>query len=179
LSPQEFTKWKQKRLLGVSLKVIGPTGQYQPEKLTKLGHQPAGVQAGVWLFGTLGPLGSRWLRRGWFYTINPAFYSSPIPKQQAKTPILSFEGHLSYDFKARAWVSLDGNFWSGGTTSLNGVQNPDTRQTSSRIGSTGSIPLSKHQSVKISYSNGTYIRFGGNYQNLTIAWQYSWAGRPQ
>jgi hypothetical protein len=40
-----------------------------------------------------------------------------------------------------------------------------------------SIPTSKHQSLKFSYSNGTCIRFGGNYQNVSVAWQYSWLGR--
>jgi hypothetical protein len=179
LTPPEFAKWKQKTLLGVSLKVIAPTGQYQPEKLVNWGINR-------WAFKPEFGYSERWghwvldgYAGVWFYTTNPAFYSSPVPRPQAKTPIGSFEGHLSYDFKARHWVSLDGNFWSGGITSLNGIQNPQTRQTGSRIGCTGSIPLSKHQSVKISYSNGTYIRFGGNYQNLSVAWQYSWVGRPQ
>jgi hypothetical protein len=84
---------------------------------------------------------------------------------------------LSYDFKPRWWVSLDGNFWFGGTTSLNGISNPVTRQTSSRIGGTASFPFTKHQSIKISYSDGTYVRFGGNYQNVSVAWQFSWLGR--
>jgi hypothetical protein len=48
----------------------------------------------------------------------------------------------------------------------------------SRLGGTGSLRLSRHHSVKISYSNGTYVRFGGNYQNVSVAWQYSWLGRP-
>jgi hypothetical protein len=79
----------------------------------------------------------------------------------------------------RTWVSLDGNFWYGGATSLNGVQNLNTRQTGSRIGATGSVKLDKHQSIKVSYSNGTYIRFGGDYQNISFAWQWSWIGRPK
>jgi len=33
--------------------------------------------------------------------------------------------------------------------------------------------------VKVSYSDGTYIRFGGNYQNVSAAWQYYWMGRPK
>ena len=61
-------------------------------------------------------------------------------------------------------------------TSLNGIRNLDTKQTSSRIRGTFSWPLGKHQSVKVSYSYGTYIRFGGNYQNVRAAWQYSWIG---
>ena len=76
-------------------------------------------------------------------------------------------------------MSADGNFWWGGVTSLNGIRNPNTRQTSSRIGATVSLPYSKHQSVKVAYSDGTYVRFGGNYQSLQVAWQYSWLGRPK
>jgi hypothetical protein len=70
------------------------------------------------------------------------------------------------------WFSLDGNFWFGGTTSLNGVQNPLTVQRNSRIGGTASIPVTKHQTLKLSYSNGDYIRYGGNYQNISVAWHY-------
>jgi hypothetical protein len=35
------------------------------------------------------------------------------------------------------------------------------------------IPITKHPSLKFSYGNGTCIRFGGGYQNVSIAWQYS------
>jgi len=62
---------------------------------------------------------------------------------------------------------------------LNGISNPESRQTSSRIGATASLPLVKHQSVEISYSTGTYARFGGNYQSVSLAWQYSWIGWPK
>ncbi|HVO79283.1 MAG TPA: hypothetical protein VMT28_01055, partial [Terriglobales bacterium] len=122
----------------------------------------------------------------WFYTTNDAFYSVPVPLPQTQSPIGSLEGHLSYDFpnvgfmkRNRGWASLDGNFWWGGITALNGIRNPDTKQTSSRIGGTISLPYSKHQSIKISYSDGTYVRFGGNYNNVSVAWQYSWIGHPK
>jgi len=77
------------------------------------------------------------------------------------------------------WFSLDGNYWFGGKTASNGVENPLTQQKSSRIGVTASIPVSKNQSLKLSYNNGAYIRYGGNYQNVSVAWQYSWLGRPK
>jgi hypothetical protein len=41
--------------------------------------------------------------------------------------------------------------WVGGGTSLN--------------------PITKHQSLKFGFSNGTYIRFGGNYQDVSMARQ--------
>ena len=176
---QEMRKWKQKTLLGVSLKVVAPTGQYDPTKLVNW-------SANRWAFKP--EFGYSRRRRNllldgyagvWFYTANPRFYSPPIPVRQTQEPIGSFEGHLSYDLKPRLWFSLDGNFWFGGVTSLTGIANPATRQTGSRIGATASIPLSKTQSVKVSYNDGAYIRFGGNYQSVSLAWQYSWLGRPK
>jgi hypothetical protein len=179
MAPAKFVKWKQKVLLGASLKVIAPTGQYDPTKLINWGINR-------WAFKPEFGYSERWAKwvldgyaGVWFYTRNDAFYAIPVPKPQSEEPIGSFEGHLSYDFKPRMWVSLDGNFWFGGVTSLNGIRNLETRQTGSRIGGTGSVPLTKHQSMKFSYSNGTYIRFGGNYQNVSVAWQYSWLGRPK
>lgn len=180
LEPKEFAKWKQKMLLGASLKVIAPTGQYSGKKLINWGinrwaFKPEFGYSQRW---------GKWILDGyagvWFYTTNNDYYSLPSPKRQSEEPIGSFEGHLSYDFKKqRLWTSLDGNFWFGGVTALNGRRNPDTRQTASRIGGTLAVPITKHQSLKCSYSDGTYIRFGGDYQHLSVAWQYSWIGRPR
>lgn len=75
-------------------------------------------------------------------------------------------------------MSLDGNFWFGGKTSVSGIQNSLTYQSNSRIGGTVAVPTTQHQSLKFSYSNGAYTRFGGTYQNVSVAWQYAWLGRP-
>ena len=113
---------------------------------------------------------------------NPEFFSRnqyvPGTQDQTQDPIAAFETHLSYDFRPRLWVSLDGNFWHGGRTSLNGVENPVTLQKSSRIGVTASFPLTRHQSIKVGYADGAYVRFGGDYKIVSVAWQYSWVGKP-
>jgi Putative MetA-pathway of phenol degradation len=180
MPPKEFAKWHQKMLLGASLKILAPTGQYDPPKLINWGTNR-------WAFKPEFGYSQRWgnwILDGyagvWFYTTNDAFFNRPLPTPQTEEPIGSFEGHLSYDFKKqRMWASLDGNFWFGGITALNGIRNPATKQTASRIGGTFAYPFTKHQSLKFSYSDGTYIRFGGDYQNLSVAWQYSWLGRPK
>ena len=59
-------------------------------------------------------------------------------------------------------MSLDGNSWYGGKTSVNGVENAATLQKNSRVGITPSFPLTRHQSLKVSYARGAYIRFGGD-----------------
>jgi hypothetical protein len=179
---QDFRKWAQKTLVGASFKVVIPTGQYDPTKLINYG-------ANRWAFKPELGLSRRWghwvvdtYGAVWFFTTNHDFFSrnqfSLGTNTQKQNPVFAFEGHLSYDVSPRLWASLDGNFWVGGRSSSNGVENPGTLQRNSRIGGTVSMPVSKHQSVKFSYNRGAYIRYGGNYQNVSIAWQYSWLGRP-
>jgi hypothetical protein len=61
------------------------------------------------------------------------------------------------------------------------VENPATLQENSRVGITASLPLTRHQSLKLSAARGAYIRFGGDFSVLSAAWQYSWirAARPR
>jgi hypothetical protein len=183
MEAREFSKWKQKTLIGVSVKVVAPTGQYNPTKLVNWGSNRWSVKPEVgysqrWNKIVLDAYGGVW-----FYAQNPEYFSHnqyfPGTQSQSENSIGSFQGHLSYDFKPGTWVSLDGNLWFGGTTSLNGVTNPATRQVGSRVGGTGAFRFTSHQSIKLSYSNGTYIRFGGNYQSVSLAWQYSWLGKPK
>jgi hypothetical protein len=179
----EFLKWRQRVLIGASLKIVAPTGQYDPARLINFGNNRWAFKPeigysqrwGHWVLDSYGAL--------WFFTTDPEFFSHNQyfagTQAQSENPVAAYEGHLSYDVKPRLWVSLDWNFWYGGQTSLNGVENPVTLQKNSRIGATASLPLTKHQSMKISYNNGAYINYGGNYQNVSVAWQYSWIGWPK
>jgi hypothetical protein len=178
MSLPEMRAWRQKTLLGVSLKVTAPTGQYDPTKLINLGTNRWAFKPelglsrrwGNWLLDAYGAV--------WFFTENPEFFSrnEHFPGVQAQTadPVLVAETHLSYDFRPRLWVSLDANFWRGGTLTVGGAEVPATLQENSRVGVTASFPVTRHQSVKLSYAWGAYIRFGGDFQVLSVAWQYSW-----
>jgi len=184
LAEMRTRKWQQKTLLGVSLKVLPPTGQYDPTKLINLGSNR-------WTFKPELGYSQRWghwmldaYASVWLFTTNPEFFSNNPDfhtgtQSQTQDPIGAAEVHLSYDIRPRFWVSLDGNFWYGGRTSLNGVENPATLQKSSRVGATASFPLSRRQALKIGYAQGAYIRFGGDYKIASAAWQYSWIGKPK
>jgi hypothetical protein len=182
MPPQDFLKWRQKMLIGASVKLVAPTGQYDPTKLINLGNNRWAVKPEIGYSQRWGHWVVDAYAAVWLFTTNPEFFSHnqffPGMQSQSEDPVAAFEGHLSYDFKPRLWVSLDANYWHGGETSLSGVANPLTIQRNSRIGATASIPITKHQSVKVSYDNGAYISFGGNYQTLSVAWQFSWVGRP-
>lgn len=182
MTPKEYQSWRQKTILGVSLRVVAPTGQYDPTKLINLG-------ANRWAFKPEFGYSRRWghwvldgYAGVWFFTTNPEFFSHNAffagSRSQSQAPVSAFEGHFSYDVKPRFWVSLDGNFWYGGRTTVNGVENTVSLQKNSRVGVTASVPVTKRQSLKFSYNNGAYVRFGGDFQTVSVGWQYSWLGRP-
>src|SRR5271155_4523321 len=117
MQPKEYARWKQKRLLGLSLKMIAPTGQYSSTKLINWGSNRWAFKPelgyserwGHWVVDGYGGV--------WFYTTNTSFFAGAVTKPQSESPIGSLEGHLSYDIKQRLWLSVDGNFWYGGVTS--------------------------------------------------------------
>ncbi len=182
MEPKEFVKWRQDVLLGVSLKIVAPTGQYDPTTLINLGTNRWAFKPEIGYSQRF----SHWVLDGyaavWFFTENPEFFSHnqyfPGVRSKTQSPVTALEAHLSYDVRPRLWVSLDANFWAGGEASVNGVSNPATYQRSSRVGITASIPLTARNSIKISYSDGAYVRYGGNYRSIFASWQYGWVGGP-
>ena len=183
MQPREFAKWKQKTLLGASIQIVAPTGQYYPSHLINPGNNR-------WVFKPELGFSHRWgnwivdaYAGAWLFTENTNYLTgSQFSKRQntlAQSPIGSVEMHLSYDVKPRLWASIDGNYWYGGGTTVDNVIKVGTLQSDSRIGGTISVPFTKHQSVKFSYSDGTLARIGGSFQTVSIAWQYSWVGTPK
>src|SRR5258708_38799617 len=80
MQAKEMAKWKQKRLLGLSLKLVAPTGQYSGTKLINWGSNRWAVKPelgyserwGNWVLDGYGG--------GWFYTANPESYAGPVTR---------------------------------------------------------------------------------------------------
>ena len=176
-------QWRQKTPARREPEARRAHGPVRPHQAHQPGRQPLGFKPELGYSGRFGHWVLDAYAAVWFFTRNPEFFSRnqyvPGTQDQTQEPIAAFETHVSYDLKPRLWVSLDGNFWYGGRTSLNGVENPATLQKSSRIGVTASFPVIRHQSIKVGYAQGAYVRFGGNYKIASVAWQYSWVGKPK
>jgi len=183
MTPNEFAKWKQRTIVGASIQVVAPTGQYYSSHLINPGNNR-------WAFKPELGISQRWhnwildgYAGAWFFNENNNYLTGGQFSKQRKTlkqsPIGSVEMHLSYDVKPRLWASIDANYWYGGGTTVNGVTKIGSLQANSRIGGTISIPFTKHQSVKFSYSQGELARIGGTFKTASFAWQYSWVGKPR
>jgi hypothetical protein len=182
MNVRQFQKWKQKTLVGVSVSVSAPTGQYDPTLLVNLGTNRWAIKPEIGVSRRWNHWVADFYGGVWLFTENSEFFSHnaefPGVNTQSQNPLGALEGHLSYDVRPRFWVSVDGNYWYGGETYRNGVKALGTLESNSRVGLTASVPLQKHQSLKFSYSYGAVVRVGGNYNDLSVGWQYSWVGKP-
>jgi hypothetical protein len=171
----ELAKAPRKTILGASLSMVPPTGQYMPEKLINLGTSR-------WAFKTelalSQPLGKRWLLDFysglWLFTKNDSFY--PGSSVRTQDPMGSFQGHISYNIQPLMWVALDLTFYTGGQSSVDGVE-MDDRQSNSRIGATMVLPVGKRHSVKFAYSTGAIIRSGADFTSISAGWQTTFLGK--
>jgi hypothetical protein len=73
-------------------------------------------------------------------------------------------------------VALDGTYYTGGRTTINGAENFDL-QHNSRVGLTLSVPFKKLQSIRIAYSRGARTTIGGDFNTLGVSYNYVWIDR--
>jgi hypothetical protein len=172
----DYVQWREKGLLGVSVTAVVPTGQHDPARVVNPGTNRWAFKPELGVTRRI----RRWVAEGyagvWLFTANRRFF--PGNSNRTQRPMPAFEGHLGYYLRPRLWASFDVNFWSGGSSAIDGVAKRDAHR-ESRVGGSLSFPLLKHQSLKFSYSQGAITRIGGNFRTLAAAWQYSWITRPQ
>lgn len=176
-TPQEFAKTQRHGLLvGTSLAVQAPSGQYDPAKLINLGTNR-------WAFKPEVGLSYPWKKfyfdlygGATFFTQNSRFY--PGESSRTQDPITTVQGHVSYTIRRQMWFAIDGTWYQGGAGYVNGGP-PSTSQSNTRFGATLSFPVSKRQSMKVAYSAGATARTGTNFDTISVAWQFTWFGlRP-
>jgi hypothetical protein len=173
---EDYVKWNERTLIGASMTLVVPTGQNDPARVINPGTNRWAIKSEVGFTRRR----NRWVGEAysgvWWFSANRSFFPGNATRTQR--PMAAFEAHLGYYLRPRMWASFDANFWVGGRSAINGVEKQD-QQRSSRVGGSVSVPVSRHQSFKFSYSQGAIVRVGGNYRTVSAAWQYSWITRPK
>lgn len=170
LSTRELAQRKPSTIIGASVSIVVPSGQYDPARLVNLGSNrwafkpEIGISKpkGHWTFEVVGGT--------WLFTSNKSFLGNSRREQK---PMASFQGAVIYTLRPRMWVSGNATYYRGGSTIINEKENED-RQKNARIGATFSYPLNRQQSLKIAWAKGVTTRIGGNLNTFAIAWQYAW-----
>ncbi len=168
----EYASYRQDLILGASLQVTAPLGQYDDTKLVNIGTNRWSFKPELGLSKALGPLTLEGTAGVRFFTDNDDFYGG---NHRSQDPVYSLEGHLIYSSSIGVWGSLDATYFTGGRTCLNGVCG-DNLQKNWRLGGTLALPLDRYNSIKLYASSGVAARTGNSFDLAGIAWQYRWGG---
>ena len=170
LSAKEFASYQQDLIVGVSLQVSTPVGQYDNTKLLNLGGNRWSFRPELGISKAWGPWTVEFAPSVTFFSDNTDFFGGNTFSQ---SPIYAIQGHVIYTFQSGIWMSLDGHYFAGGRTALNGVKS-DNEQAITRAGLTLALPIDRQNSLKLSASTGITTRTGSELTAVGIAWQYRW-----
>jgi hypothetical protein len=171
MTPKAFASYRQQTIVGVSLTVAPPLGQYDPAKLINLGNNRWSFKPEVGLSRTNGQWVLEMMAGVWLFTDNTNFFGGRTREQD---PIAAVQAHLTYRFKRTMWLAGDANYFTGGRTTIGGRQNFDL-QRNSRIGATFSSALDRHQAIRFSVSRGAYTTIGADFTAIAVGYNYAWA----
>jgi hypothetical protein len=172
LSAKEFANYHQDVIIGASLQVTAPLGQYDNSKLINIGNNRWSFKPQLGISKAWGSWTVEVAPGVTFYTDNNDFNKGGTFAQE---PVYSVQGHIIYGFRSGAWLAVDGTYFTGGRAIVNGVRT-STLQTNTRTGLTAALPVNRNYSVKFYASTGTSTRTGASYTGVGIAWQYRWGG---
>ena len=170
LSLKEFAGYEQDLILGASLRVTAPLGQYDDTRVVNLGANRWSFKPELGISKALGPWTLEATAAVTLFTDNEDFFGG---NDRSQDPLYSLEGHVIYGASSGIWGSLDATYFTGGRTTLNGERGNDLQQ-NWRLGGTLAFPVDRHNSIKLYASSGVSARTGNDFDLVGIAWQHRW-----
>ena len=175
-SVAQLAKAPRRTIIGTSLTVVAPTGQFFPDRLINLGTNRWAFKPE---FAVSQPMGQKWLldvySALWLFTANDSFYPGTATRTQE--PMGAFQAHLSYNFTRLLWAAFDATYYVGGRSTVGGIENDD-RQSNTRVGATVAFPVGRRHSIKLAVSKGAIVRSGADFTTFSFGWQSAWISRP-
>jgi hypothetical protein len=169
---REFASYSQDLIVGASMVINVPTGDYDSSRLANIGTNRWALKAELGLSKAI----ERWILElavaGTYFETNESFFGDQTRRQE---PVYSLQGHVIRGFRSGVWLALDWTYYRGGATVTGGIANRNL-QANSRAGLTLSFPINRKQSIKLSASTGVATRTGSDFDTLAAAWQYRWGG---
>ncbi len=154
-------------IIGASLKVVAPTGNYDEDRLINVGANRWAARAQL---GSIIPLKPTWLLElsasAWFFGDDNDF----LPGKRVQNPIFAGQFNIIKRFRPGFWGSLDFSFFGGGRQTIGGGALSDT-QRNLKVGGTLVIPFKRRHAIKIGYANGVVTRYGSDFDQFLLTYQ--------
>lgn len=170
LTLREFASYEQDLIVGASLQISVPAGQYDNTRLINIGSHRWSFRPEIGVSKAF----DRWTFEGKagvaLFSANDDFFGG---KRRTQDPLYSLSAHAIYNFPRGTWGSVDVTWFGGGRTTLDGELNRDLQQ-NWRVGATLAVPVDARNSIKLYASRGVSARTGNSYDLVGTAWQCRW-----
>ena len=173
LSVAQFETYKPATTVGVSVTITAPTGLYRPNNILNLGSDRWSFKPEIALSHPFGPE-QRWqfdtYANAYLYTDNTSYHGRQILRQE---PLPGFEGHLSYSFNDRLWVSADTRYSFRGSTLVNGVDQSNSQQ-NFILGSEVNVSIDTRNSLLFEFAKALVHQNGPTLVGFSVKYDYTW-----
>ena len=167
LRPENFAGFQPKTIVGVTMRITVPLGQYDPDKLVNLGSNRWVFSPQVGLWHVVGHFTFEAYTGAWFFTDNKAFFGSQVRTQE---PLYTFQLHVSYELPNGIWIAASTRQSLGGAVSVEGGDRLDP-ETNNRLGFTLTVPIRPRYALRFLATTGTTATVGNDYDTFGIVWQ--------
>ena len=170
LKPAAFAAWRQDLIVGASLAVTAPLGQYDEERLVNIGSNRWSVKPEIGASQAFGPWTVELAAGVTWFSENDAFFGGNTRSQD---PIYSTQLHVTRQFGRGAWGAFSATYYDGGRSAINGVEG-EHKLGGSRLGLTLSLPVDRRNAIRLSAHSGFYARTGSDFKGAGMIWQHLW-----
>ena len=167
LSREEFAGFRPKTIVGVTLRMQLPLGQYDADRIINLGSNRwvFSPQIGVW--HAVDRFTFEAYAGVWLFSDNREFLGIQVKSQD---PLATFQVHASYLFRNGIWVAVSSRQSLGGAVTIDGGDRLDP-ETNNRVGLTVSVPVRSRYSLKLIATTGITATVGNDYNTFAVAGQ--------
>jgi hypothetical protein len=170
LTLAEYPAYKQDLVIGASVQVAPPWGQYDPSKAVNLGTNRWSIKPDIGFLKAFAPFTIDLTAGVTLFSRNDDYFGGQTLQQ---APLYSAQMNLSHDFGRGIWAALGATFYRGGRTTLNDVAK-DNALSNSRVGLTIAVPIDRYYAIKFNASSGISTRTGTNFNTAGLVLQYRW-----
>jgi hypothetical protein len=170
LSPQEFAAYRQDVVVGASVRVSAPLGQYDHGRYVNLGTNRWSIKPELGISKRWGHWSLDLSGAVVLFTDNDEYVNDRTLEQD---PLYSLQTHVIRMFGRGIWAAVDATWYAGGRTRVEGVEKDD-RKNNSRVGLTLALPINARHSLKLYAATGVQQRTGTDFDTAGLVWQYRW-----
>jgi hypothetical protein len=174
LSAAQFANYQPATIVGLSLTVTAPTGQYGADRILNLGSDRWAFKPEIALSHPFGS-GQKWefdaYGNAYFFTDNRAYHRVEILGQR---PLAGIEAHISYSFTPSVSASFDTRFSFAGETLVDGVAQSNSQQ-NLILGSELTVsPGARSNYLVLEFGKALAHRNGPAYAGIGVRYVFSW-----